>query len=151
MTSKRTGSIGVDTVACVPVLLCQKAKSVGVINASALGMGLLTPEGPPSWHPAPQGLRNACASAVAACASQGKDVSALAIAQSLRETRVATTLVGMCTPDMVRRNASIVNAAFAEGAAAGDAKVVEALLPIWQQAGPATCTTWQSGLPQNNE
>ncbi|MBC7812045.1 MAG: aldo/keto reductase, partial [Burkholderiales bacterium] len=28
--------------------------NVGIINASALGMGLLTEQGPPSWHPAPE-------------------------------------------------------------------------------------------------
>lgn len=29
-----------------------RAKGVGVISASPLSMGLLTPQGPPSWHPA---------------------------------------------------------------------------------------------------
>ena len=33
-------------------------KGVGVINASPLSMGLLTREGPPSWHPAPQALKD---------------------------------------------------------------------------------------------
>ena len=39
-------------------------KGVGVINASPLSMGLLTPQGPPEWHPAPDGLRQAAREAV---------------------------------------------------------------------------------------
>ena len=36
---------------------------VGVINASPLGMGLLTSRGVPDWHPAPKPLVEACAKA----------------------------------------------------------------------------------------
>ena len=31
-----------------------QAKGVGIINASATGMGLLTERGAPGWHPAPE-------------------------------------------------------------------------------------------------
>lgn len=125
-----------------------QAKGVGVINASALGMGLLTPGGPPSWHPAPRGLQDACASAVTMCASRGTDASAVAIAQAVRDSRVATTLVGMCTPEEVRRNVTIVTGAFADGSAERDAGIIDALKPLWQGAGSVT---WESGLPQNNQ
>lgn len=36
------------------------AKKVGVINASPISMGLLTPRGPPSWHPAGAHARAVC-------------------------------------------------------------------------------------------
>jgi L-galactose dehydrogenase len=124
-----------------------QASGVAVINASPLGMGLLTPGGPPAWHPAPPGLLAACKSAVETCRTQGSDVSQVAIAQALREPGVVSTLVGMCTVDEVRRNVGIATAALQEGAAAADAAAVAALLPTWQAAGPVT---WPSGLPENN-
>jgi L-galactose dehydrogenase len=34
-----------------------RSKGVGVISASPLSMGLLTPQGPPSWHPAVRASR----------------------------------------------------------------------------------------------
>ncbi len=34
-----------------------ETKGVGVISASPLSMGLLTNQGPPTWHPAPQELK----------------------------------------------------------------------------------------------
>lgn len=34
-----------------------KSKGVGVISASPLSMGLLTDQGPPDWHPAPEKLK----------------------------------------------------------------------------------------------
>lgn len=36
--------------------LCME-KNVSVINASVTGMGLLTPQGPPEWHPAPEDIK----------------------------------------------------------------------------------------------
>ena len=110
-------------------------------------MGLLTPGGPPAWHPAPPGLLAACKAAVETCRSAGCDASQVAIAQALREPGVVSTLVGMCTIDEVRRNVDIATAAIQDGAAAADAAVVNALLPTWQAAGPVT---WSSGLPENN-
>lgn len=34
-----------------------KEHNVGIINASALSMGLLTRQGPPDWHPAPKVIK----------------------------------------------------------------------------------------------
>lgn len=45
----------------VPELLpLVQAKGVGLINASPLSMGLLTPSGPPAWHPALDEQKRAC-------------------------------------------------------------------------------------------
>lgn len=48
---------------------------VGVINASAISMGLLSNRGPPGWHPAHNFQKEACAAAAAHCKSQGVDIS----------------------------------------------------------------------------
>jgi L-galactose dehydrogenase len=41
-----------------------KEQGVGIINASPMGMGLLSKNGPPAWHPAPESLKRAAKEAV---------------------------------------------------------------------------------------
>jgi hypothetical protein len=42
-------------------------KGIGIINASPIGMGLLSNRGPPLWHPATQEIKDACAKASTYC------------------------------------------------------------------------------------
>lgn len=71
-----------------------QSKGVGLINASPLSMGLLTPRGPPAWHPAHAFQKEVCREAVAYCEAQGVDVTKLALWFSLfSDERVPTTLV----------------------------------------------------------
>jgi L-galactose dehydrogenase len=67
----------------------------GVLNASALMMGLFSSKGPPPWHPAPEPLKTACAEAREECARHGVRPEVLALQYVLREERIASTLVGM--------------------------------------------------------
>jgi L-galactose dehydrogenase len=71
-----------------------EAHGVGVINASPLAMGLLSEHGPPSWHPAPPELRQACANAFSVCRRRGASLSFLALQFALQQERLPTTLVG---------------------------------------------------------
>lgn len=48
------------------VVLLQE-RGIGVINASAIGMGLLSNRGPASWHPATQDIKDACKLAAQYC------------------------------------------------------------------------------------
>uniref|UniRef100_N1QWA7 Putative oxidoreductase yajO n=1 Tax=Aegilops tauschii TaxID=37682 RepID=N1QWA7_AEGTA len=48
---------GINDTALVDLLPYLKSKGVGVISASPLAMGLLTDNGPPEWHPAPEELK----------------------------------------------------------------------------------------------
>ena len=61
-----------------------QSKGVGVINASPLCMGLLTKQGPPAWHPAPQALKDAAAEATARAAAKGVDIAKLGLLEALR-------------------------------------------------------------------
>lgn len=63
----RTDAVDVILTYCHHTLLDSSAdsmldylteKKVGIINASPTGMGLLTRQGPPSWHPAPEAMKN---------------------------------------------------------------------------------------------
>lgn len=54
-------------------------KGIQVIMGSPLSMGLLTPRGPPAWHPARPELKAACAAAAAHAAAAGVDIAHLAM------------------------------------------------------------------------
>ena len=61
------------------ILPALEQRRVGVINASCLSMGLLTQQGPPEWHPAPEELRTAARAAADCAASHGVDIARLAL------------------------------------------------------------------------
>ena len=81
-----------------------KEKGVGVITASPLAMGLLTPTGPPDWHPAPEELKTACRRAAELCASRGADISRLALQFAVANEELDTVLVGTANPENLRKN-----------------------------------------------
>ncbi|XP_052248000.1 uncharacterized protein LOC127856053 isoform X2 [Dreissena polymorpha] len=70
-----------------------KERGVGVINASALGMGLLSNRGPASWHPAQDDIKDACAEAAKYCKDRNVDISRLALKFTLGQPGVASTLI----------------------------------------------------------
>jgi len=85
---------------------------VTVFNASPLGMGLLTREGPPDWHPGHPRVWAAAAKAARACEAVGSDLSALALQWALQtaaDQKIASTVVGMSNPANLRRNAEALN------------------------------------------
>jgi len=78
-----------------------KEKKIGLVNASAVSMGLLTNRGPPNWHPAGPQAKSICKKAAEYCDSQGIDISKLAMHFCFKTNRqIPTTLLG---------TASIVN------------------------------------------
>lgn len=82
--------------------LAQK-RGAGIMNASPLAMGLLTPS-PPEWHPAPEAVKEAARKANAHCASQGQSLSTLALKWVLQQEQVATTFVGMSKRSELQEN-----------------------------------------------
>jgi len=83
------------------------ARGVTVFNASPLGMGLLTANGPPAWHPAHGRVRDAAADAARRCAARGADLSFLALQfalQTAAEAGVVSTVVGMSKPANLHQN-----------------------------------------------
>jgi len=79
-------------------------KQVGIINASPVSQGLLTNQALPSWHPAPEDVRMACAAAAAYCRAQGTDIAKLAMQFSLSNPEIHTTLVGTANPANLEKN-----------------------------------------------
>lgn len=118
-----------------------KEKGVGTINAAPTGMGLLTPRGVPSWHPASPEIVACAKRAVDYCASVGEDIVKLAIQFAVSNPDIATTVVGSANPENMRRNI-----AYAESPAdpALLAKVLEILKPVHNH-------NFTRGRPENRD
>lgn len=86
-----------------------KARSIGVINASVLSMGLLTMQGPPTWHPAPPGMKGVVRANAEMIHQKGFDISRLAIKWALQNTDISVTLVGLQSAEEVRENAKLIS------------------------------------------
>ena len=78
-----------------------EAKNIGIINASPYSMGLLTERGVPEWHPAPEALKRLSIKAVGYCKSKGVSIEQLAVAFSVSNPRIATTLFSTTNPENV--------------------------------------------------
>ncbi|CAK9804072.1 L-galactose dehydrogenase [Anthophora quadrimaculata] len=72
-----------------------KAHNIGIINASAPCMGLLTNKGAPDWHPASDHTKKICADAVKCCKDHDVELAKLAVWYSMQCKDIATYLVGI--------------------------------------------------------
>lgn len=78
-------------------------RDIGIINASPFSMGLLTERGAPDWHPAPEALKRLSRKVVAYCHSKGLSLEQIAVAFSVSNPRISTTLFSSTNPDNVRK------------------------------------------------
>lgn len=81
-----------------------KKYNIGIINASPLGMGLLTERGVPEWHPAGPEIIQACHRAAQFCHEHGIKIEKLAIQFSTRFKDIPTTLVSTANPARIIQN-----------------------------------------------
>lgn len=80
-------------------LLKERGGVKQLVNASPLSMGLLTPRGPPAWHPAPKELRHVVKQV--AHAVQPGSIANVALRFGLRDWKapyVVPTITGWSTP-----------------------------------------------------
>jgi L-galactose dehydrogenase len=114
------------------------AKGIGVMNASPLGMGLLTNRGVPAWHLAPAPVVDACRRAAALCAARGSDIAKLAIQFAVRAS-VATTVVGSADASNMARNVAWI-----------DEEIdLELLQDVEALLAPVRDIGWSLGRPEN--
>lgn len=88
-----------------PVAERLAAAGIGVLNASPLGMGLLTQAGAPWWHPGNERVHELTKAAARLCAAAGTDLSAVAIAFAVATGAahgISTTVAGASNPAEVR-------------------------------------------------
>lgn len=117
-----------------------RERGIGLINGSPLHMGVLTPQGPPPWHPAPAQVVEAGRAAAEWCAERGANLADVALRFALGHSAAASTLVGMRTEAEVLENLRALEGESDPDLLAG----VQALLCEVQDV------EWPSGLPENN-
>mmetsp|Transcript_12479 Transcript_12479/g.18625 ORF Transcript_12479/g.18625 Transcript_12479/m.18625 type:complete len:394 (-) Transcript_12479:79-1260(-) len=83
-----------DTTLKTELIPFLKEKGIGLIGASPISMGLLSEQGPPSWHPASEKLKELAAQAAEYCKEEGVDIGRLCMQFALEEESIPTTLVG---------------------------------------------------------
>ena len=123
------------------ILPFAKHKGIGIINASALHMGILTEQGAQSWHPAPEILHDTAQQLMVIAREHGTTITAIALQFALDNADISTTLIGMRTVEEVEQNLAIL-----------DTKPDDDLLAKIQAViDPVKNLSWASGLPENYE
>jgi L-galactose dehydrogenase len=118
-----------------------KEHGMGLINASPLHMGVLTAQGPPEWHPAPESVKRAGREVVDLLGRRGVYPATAALRFCLDHPYVSSTLVGMVSRAEVETNLEALHFA-----------LEPALLDqINTVASPAKGLTWPSGRPENSD
>ena len=119
-----------------------EARGVGLINAAALTLGLLSPHGSnvSFEHPASATVKNSAAKMVELCRKRGVDLAFIANQYAIQRSGCATTVVG------VGRSRHLSSAVEAVSAPIDEALLAE--LIALRPAGAAR--QWISGLPENN-
>ena len=120
------------------ILPTLQERQVGVINASPLGMGLLTLRGTPDWHLASDTVKQTCRRAAEYCQARGKNLSQLAIQFAVSNPAIPTTLCSTGDPEEVEANVGWTEAPL-------DPDLLHEVLMILQ---PIQGQSWPSGLPE---
>lgn len=129
-----------------------KSKGVGIINASPLALGLLSPKGPQSWHPGPPELKLVCKNAADLCAERGVSLAKLALMDAISCPDISTTLSSMLTVNEVSQNVNATLEALGIKKCASDTQDIEAqcMVDIKNVLQPVMNVTWRQGLLENN-
>ncbi|MFI6576188.1 aldo/keto reductase [Nocardiopsis sp. NPDC050513] len=113
---------------------------VGLINAAAVALGLLTPAGPRIDVRAGERIRRAARRAAKVCEDRGADIAFLANQFSIQRSGAATTVIGTT-------KAHHLDSAIAAESAPIDEELLAAVLDATEDV---RTVSWSSGLPENN-
>ncbi len=116
-------------------------RGIGLVNASALHLGILSDSGPQEWHLAPAPVKEAGRKIVELCRSHGATAAEVALRYSLAYPHVASTLVGIANPLQLEQNLRALDSRT-------DPDLLERIEAI---ARPVLNMTWPSGRPENQE
>lgn len=116
-------------------------RGTGLINASALSMGLLGTRGTADWHPASDEVKAVCRQAALFCEQQGTPIAKLAMQYSTSHPDIPTTLVSTANPDNMKQNIEWLEEPL-------DEQLLREVLDI---LAPVHNRTWRSGIAEYNE
>ncbi len=115
--------------------------NIGLINASALHMGILTEGEAPAWHPACVQVQAAGKRVAELCRLRGEDISTVALRFCLDHNYVSTTLVGMSTRKHVTDNLRVLNASLERRLRK---EIEDSIAPVYNHV-------WPSGRVENQD
>lgn len=115
-------------------------RGVAIFNSAPLAMRLLSDEGPPDWHPAPQALKEKCREAALFCKEHGTSIGKLALQFSVSNPDIPTNIVGTANPDRILQNIREIEEPLDMELLAAVQKILETVHNV----------TWPSGRPENN-
>ncbi len=114
-------------------------RGIGLLNASAAAMGLLSSHGPREWHPAPPAMRAACRRAAELCTARGVELAELALSFTCSLPGPAATLCGTADPRELERNVQAVTTP-------PDPELLAAVRGLLAEVFDQT---WPQGRPEN--
>ncbi len=129
-----------NDTALLSILPAMQQAGIGVMNASPLGMGLLSPRGAPAWHPAPQQVKQLCAQAAAHCAQRDASIIKLAVQFAVAQPDIATTFVGSANPANIIKNIQWL----------AEPIDLDLLRQVQTILAPIHNMSWPSGRAENN-
>ncbi|CAG4962207.1 unnamed protein product [Parnassius apollo] len=91
-----------------------KSKGVGVINAAATGMGLLSNKGPLPWHPASDDIKAICRRASAYCKRQNVELARLASWFTLNQPGIDTNVCGFFNAEQMNDTLDMLETGLSE-------------------------------------
>jgi L-galactose dehydrogenase len=128
-----------DTTLTTDLLPAAEARGTGVMNAAAVALGLLTPNGPRESHPAEEEIRAGARRAREAAERLGIDIAFLANQYAIQRSGCPTTVIGTARPEHLDSAVRAATEPIDE----------EALAAVLEAVGPARDLTWRTGLPEN--
>lgn len=126
--------------ALTEILPYLQERGAAIFNSAPLAMRLLSDEGPPNWHPAPDELKAKCAQAARLCRERGSDIGKLALQFSVANPAIATNIVGTASAQRIEQNIREIEEPLDE----------ELLADVLEVLRPVHNLTWTSGRPENN-
>ncbi|HYP15210.1 MAG TPA: aldo/keto reductase [Bryobacteraceae bacterium] len=117
-----------------------REKKIGLINASPLHMQLLGGEAIPSWHPAPESVRDAAHEIIRLCRSRDTSPASVALKFASSHQDVASTFIGLTTVAQVDESV----------AALSSSPEVDLLAEIDTLTQPVRRTIWITGKAENH-
>ncbi|KII68355.1 L-galactose dehydrogenase [Thelohanellus kitauei] len=86
-----------------------KEREIFIVSGSPTGMGLLTQNGPPSWHPAHTMLKDRCQKVSVECEKNQINISELAIKHVINNRSIDMVLIGPKNINEMRNCVQAVN------------------------------------------
>jgi L-galactose dehydrogenase len=115
-------------------------RGVGLMSASPLHMRMLSPSGPPPWHPAPESVKEAAHKVVELCTARGRSAPEVALEFALQYPRVASTFVGFSNVAEVQANLAALDRQ-------PDPELLEEIADV---VAPVQGVMWISGFAWNH-